>query len=336
MTITCATEGATIRYTTDGTEPTESSPVYSDPIFIDDDTMVKARAWKDGMNPSAVVAEFYTYDASQGAPKGDYFDNPIKISGASGSRVIEDNSAYTEEPDEPQHTDLWYDEESGQYYYNYELKTVWYSWTAPSSGTMTLATKCSGGGYIYPTYIAVYTGDALSAIERLVFSTTRDDKWVTSLSFEAAQGVTYRIVGMMGYDGSGKFTLSWSGDLTVAATETSTTDVPVPYAWLDEYFPGSATGYYEVIANEDADGDGLVTWAEYLLGTDPTNALSRLEATIRMDGTTPIVESNADTNRLATFGYQSVVKGKEALDSTVDWADMDSLHRFFKVSVEKK
>ena len=295
VTITCATEGATIRYTTDGTEPTESSPVYSDPIFIDDDTMVKARAWKDGMNPSAVVAEFYTYDASQGAPKGDYFDNPIKISGASGSRVIEDNSAYTEEPDEPQHTDLWYDEESGQYYYNYELKTVWYSWTAPSSGTMTLATKCSGGGYIYPTYIAVYTGDALSAIERLVFSTTRDDKWVTSLSFEAAQGVTYRIVGMMGYDGSGKFTLSWSGDLTVAATETSTTDVPVPYAWLDEYFPGSATGYYEVI-----------------------------------------VESNADTNRLATFGYQSVVKGKEALDSTVDWADMDSLHRFFKVSVEKK
>ena len=56
-----------------------------------------------------------------------------------------------------------------------------------------------------------------------------------------------------------------------------------------------------------------------------------------MDGTTPIVESNADTNRLATFGYQPVVKGKQTLDPAVDWANMDSLlHRFFKVFVEKK
>ena len=37
-----------------------------------------------------------------------------------------------------------------------------------------------------------------------------------------------------------------------------------------------------------------------------------------------------------TFGYQPVVKGKQTLDSAVDWANMDSLHRFFKVSVEKK
>ena len=329
VTISCATYGAEIRYTTDGSDPTESSALYTGAITLSDDAVLKARAWKSGMNPSVVVTATYTYDAAQGAPKGDYFDNPIVISGANGSRVIEDNSAYTVEDGEPLHT-------MENYSYFYQYRTAWYEWTAPGSGTMTLATKCSGGGYIYPTYIAVYTGDALSAIERLVFSTTRDDKWVTSLSLEVEQGVTYRIVGMMGYDGSGKFTLSWSGDLTVAATETSTTDVPVPYAWLDEYFPGSTTGDYETLANSDRDGDGLDTWAEYLLGTDPTNALSRLEATIRMDGTTPIVESNAATNRLATFGYQSVVKGKEALDSTVDWANMDSLHRFFKVFVEKK
>ena len=202
---------------------------------------------------------------------------------------------------------------------------------------MTLQTQCSGGGFIYPTFIAVYTGDTLSLDNRLAFACEYDKStYVTTLNLDVEQGVTYRIVGMMGYDGSGRFTLTWSGDLTVSQTETSTTEVPVTYAWLDEYFPGSTTGDYEKIANSDADGDGLVTWAEYLLGTDPTNALSRLEATIRMDGTTPIVESNADTNRLATFGYQSVVKGKEALDSTVDWSDMDSVHRFFKVSVEKK
>ena len=331
VTISCATYGAEIRYTTDGSDPTESSALYTGAITLSDDAVLKARAWKSGMNPSVVVTATYTYDAAQGAPKGDYFDNPIVISGANGSRVIDDNSAYTVEDGEPWHT-------MENYSYFYQYRTAWYEWTAPGSGTMTLATKCSGGGYIYPTYIAVYTGDALSAIERLAFSTTRDDNWVTSLSFEVEQGVVYRIVGMMGGSdtdsGSGKFTLTWS----VAQTATSTTPVQVPYAWLDAAYPGrgSSAAAYETLGFSDTDGDGLATWAEYLLGTDPTNALSRLEATIRMDGTTPIVESNADTNRLATYGYQSVVKGKEALDSTVDWSDMDSLHRFFKVSVEKK
>jgi len=330
--ITCATPGATIRYTLNGTDPTESSTIYNGPILVDDDTEIRARAWKRGMNPSAVVAEIYTYDSSQGAPKGDYFDNPIVISGASGSRVIEDNSAYTVEDGEPWHTL----DDDGYYYYQYH--TLWYNWTAPGSGTMTFSTKCSGGGYVYPTFIAVYIGDTLSGAERLAFSTTWDDSWVTSLSLEVGQDATYRIVGMMGGDetgsGSGMFTLSWSGDLTVAAIETSTTDVPVPYAWLDEYFPDDAWDY-ETIANSDKDGDGLDTWAEYLLGTDPTNALSKLEATIRMDGTTPIVESNADTNRLATFGYLPVVKGKQGLDTSEEWATTNLLHRFFKIFVEK-
>ena len=335
VTITCATEGATIRYTLDGTDPTESSPVYSDPIFIDDDTVVKARAWKNGMNPSVVVAETYTYDSAQGAPKGDYFANPIVISGESGSRVIDDNSAYTVEDDEPWHT---WRPSGGGYTYSYQYRTAWYQWTAPGSGTVTFQTSCSGGGYIYPTFIAVYTGDTLTLDNRLAFAYEYDKStYVTTLNLSVEQGVTYRIVGMMGYNGSGTFTLSWSGDLAVSQTETSTTEVPVTYVWLDEYFPGgaSATEDYETIASGDADGDGLATWAEYLLGTDPTNAASRLVATIRMDGTTPIVECNADADRLADFGYQPVVKGKQTLDPAVDWANMDSLHRFFKVFVEK-
>ena len=320
---------------TESTDPTESSTIYNGPILVDDDTEIRVRAWKRGMNPSAVVAEIYTYASSQGVPKGDYFADPIKIAGASGSRVIDDNSAYTVEDDEPQHTDSWYDEESGYYYSNYELKTVWYKWMAPGSGTMTFSTMASGGGHVYPTLIAIYTGDALASIQRVAVSTTHDSNWITSLSLPVEQGITYRIVGMMGCNGSGTFTLSWSGDLTVMPTETSTTEVPVTYAWLDEYFPGSTTGDYEGLANSDRDGDGLDTWAEYLLGTDPTNALSRLEATIRMDGTTPIVECNADTNRLAAFGYLPVVKGKQGLDTSEEWATTNLLHRFFKIFVEK-
>ncbi len=36
VTISCATSGATIRYTTNSTDPTESSPIYSGPVQIDD------------------------------------------------------------------------------------------------------------------------------------------------------------------------------------------------------------------------------------------------------------------------------------------------------------
>lgn len=336
--ITCATSGATIRYTLNGTDPTESSAVYTGPITVADDTEIRARAWKSGMNPSAVVSETYTYDAAQGAPKGDYFADPIVISGESGSRVIDDNSAYTVEDDEPWHT--LRPSGSGYNTYSYQYRTAWYQWTAPGSGTVTFQTSCSGGGYIYPTFIAVYTGDTLTLDNRLAFAYEYDKStYVTTLNLSVEQGVTYRIVGMMGYDGSGQFTLTWSGDLTVSQTETSTTEVPVTYVWLDEYFPGNASAAedYETLAKADADGDGLDTWAEYLLGTDPTNAASRLVATIRMDGTTPIVECNADADRLADFGYQPVVKGKQTLDPAVNWTDMNSLlHRFFKVFVEKK
>ena len=46
VSISCATEGATIRYTLDGTNPSESSPIYSSPISITETTTVKAFAMK--------------------------------------------------------------------------------------------------------------------------------------------------------------------------------------------------------------------------------------------------------------------------------------------------
>ena len=324
--ITCATPGATIRYTLNGTDPTESSTIYKGPILVDDDTEIRARAWKRGMNPSAVVAEIYTYDSSQGVPKGDYFADPIKIAGASGSRTIANNSAYTVEAGEPNHT-----HEDG-YQDWYEYHTVWYKWTAPGSGTMTFVTGLQW--WTGAAAIAVYTGDDITALSRLAFSVD-DNIGSASITINVEQGSTYHIVGfVLGEECTGQFTLTWSGNLIVSQTETSTTEVPVTYAWLDEYFPDDA-GDYETIANSDKDGDGLDTWAEYLLGTDPTNALSRLEATIRLDGTTPIVECNADTNRLAAFGYLPVVKGKHGLDTSEEWATTNLLHRFFKIFVEK-
>ena len=56
VTITCADDDAVIRYTTDGTEPTENSTVYSQPFTVNTTTTIMAKAWKDGMTPSLVAS----------------------------------------------------------------------------------------------------------------------------------------------------------------------------------------------------------------------------------------------------------------------------------------
>ncbi|HEX2925565.1 MAG TPA: family 16 glycoside hydrolase [Ruminiclostridium sp.] len=56
----CATSGAAIHYTTDGSTPNAGSPVYSSPLTISDTTTVKAYASKDGMLDSEIQSATYS------------------------------------------------------------------------------------------------------------------------------------------------------------------------------------------------------------------------------------------------------------------------------------
>ena len=58
MTLTCAEE-ADIRYTEDGSDPDESSTLYSDPIDVTENTTIKARGYETGWEPSEIVSEDY-------------------------------------------------------------------------------------------------------------------------------------------------------------------------------------------------------------------------------------------------------------------------------------
>ena len=63
VSISCATDDATIHYTTNGTNPTSSSATYTSPIAITASTTIKAIAVKDGLTDSEIGTASYTIAA---------------------------------------------------------------------------------------------------------------------------------------------------------------------------------------------------------------------------------------------------------------------------------
>ena len=61
ITATCGTAGATIRFTTDGSDPTATSAVYQGPTSISTDMTVSIRAFKSGMEASDVTRVSYVF-----------------------------------------------------------------------------------------------------------------------------------------------------------------------------------------------------------------------------------------------------------------------------------
>ena len=101
VTITCATEGATIYYTTDGSDPTADSSVYSSPITLTKTVTVKAFAAADGYDDSETAEKECTYVAPvAAAPVITDSDNKVTITCETEGAVIyytTDGSAPTAE-----------------------------------------------------------------------------------------------------------------------------------------------------------------------------------------------------------------------------------------------
>ncbi len=73
VTISCLTAGATIRYTMDASEPSETSEIYTAPLQVATTTTVKAKAFYEGWTPSATAAAAYTITGAVATPT---FDPP--------------------------------------------------------------------------------------------------------------------------------------------------------------------------------------------------------------------------------------------------------------------
>ncbi|HEX8205644.1 MAG TPA: hypothetical protein VF587_06265, partial [Solirubrobacteraceae bacterium] len=135
------------------------------------------------------------------APANDNLANAAPLTG-SAATATGSNAAATHEPGEPNHA------------YAYGQASVWWTWTAPSTGGVTLSTAGSG----FDTALAVYTGDTVSGLIPVADNDNAGTGYQSSLSFRAIAGATYRIAVDSGYNayygygegGEGSISLSLS------------------------------------------------------------------------------------------------------------------------------
>ena len=150
-----------------------------------------------------LTADFATFDRTitvgrggpgigPGGAGGDSFSSRSGISGASG-RVTGNNAGASKEFGEPNHAG------------NRGGASLWWSWTAPATGTVTFDTQ----GSDFDTLLAVYTGSSVGALTVVA----SDDDTIgrqSQVSFTAQQGVVYHIA-VDGYSGAtGSIVLNWS------------------------------------------------------------------------------------------------------------------------------
>ncbi len=122
--------------------------------------------------------------------------------------------------------------------WNFGGSSVWYSWTAPSSGWVAVDTIAGNGTAQIDTVVGVYTGSAQASLLLVGFN---DEAWAATsaskLAFDAVAGTTYRIA-VFGYsDGTsvaqGAFTLHLTGtspDVRVTGIFVSSASVDVSTA----------------------------------------------------------------------------------------------------------
>lgn len=61
VTMSCGTDGASIYYTTDGTDPDDNDDLYSSSFVVNTTTTVKARAYKTGLTESSIATVNYVF-----------------------------------------------------------------------------------------------------------------------------------------------------------------------------------------------------------------------------------------------------------------------------------
>ena len=156
-------------------------------------------------------------------PANDQFARPIKFP-AEGGLVLDDSTLATLEAGEPVHagaTNL--------------LNSLWYAWTATSSGSVLVDTYGTSASMA----IAVYSGTTLSTLKTLGGALPAPNKIGASVSFTAVAGTTYRIA-------AGGLGANAYGAVRIRLTPGAIADVQAPTAFFTNPSNGFTTGQDQI------------------------------------------------------------------------------------------
>ncbi len=120
VSISCSDPDAVIRYTTDGEEPDESSPLYVSPIFVNSSVTLKAKAFKEETIPSPITSGIYSicqmipvaggtfHNGSSNVTLSSFYISNYEITQAQYQAVVGENpSHFADNPDHPVETVSW-------------------------------------------------------------------------------------------------------------------------------------------------------------------------------------------------------------------------------------
>jgi hypothetical protein len=186
ISISCASPGAIIRYTLDGSEPTGSAQVYTSPIVINAAATIKARAFTS-LTQSGTASGYY---AIRTAPANDTYVSRRVLTGTAGVTWGSIIGAATEAPNPCDAFGT--------------AASVWFQWTATTATPVVFDTVQSD---FFPPSIQIFSDNGSVDCNNL----SQAEEYVGSVILHPSVGQRYAILlgNLSTYDPTGNYVLRW-------------------------------------------------------------------------------------------------------------------------------